>query len=148
MLIYLCAAYERRLFMLAQADALESAGHSVVSRWVFGEHEGGALTPEASARYAREDLEDLDRAHVLIAMGEHRGRYFSGGRHVELGYALARRKIVILVGPAENVFHHSDGVHRVNTWGEVLPFLDGVVPGTLRISDNLPCLKSGGGVVG
>ncbi len=47
----------------------------------------------------------------------------SGGRHVEFGYALAKGKPIVLVGPQRNVFHFHSNIYLV-PWSDLrsVPF--------------------------
>ena len=87
----------------------------VTSRWIDGKHSDA--TRALSAVAATEDLEDIDAAEVLVIWSprEH-FRTGRGGRHVEVGYALARGKRIILVGERENVFHHHPAIEQVADW--------------------------------
>ena len=109
MRIYLASRYEDRPTMLRWAETLTRMGHEITSRWIFGSHE---ITPDATSdeslrRFAEEDLSDLEACAVFIfhsPTAYHRtGR---GGRHVELGIALARGKRIYGIGARENVFHY------------------------------------------
>lgn len=116
MRIYLAARYSRRQELQGYAATLREMGHVVTSRWLLpGEHEGEAdpdteLGVDRMARYAFEDLLDVDDSDTVVVFTEQRGIYSSGGRHVEFGYAIARNKSIIIVGPIENVFHALDGL--------------------------------------
>lgn len=140
--IYLAARYSRNPEMREYADELRALGYRVVSRWIH--QHGGSLEeslkgpeltadPELGLPFANADLEDIEFADILILFTELNGGG-KGGRHTEFGYAVARRKRIIIVGPRENVFHtlpfiqwHPDWDHfisyarRVNasstTWG-------------------------------
>ncbi len=106
MRIYLASRYDRRMEMLGYAAILEAEGHVVTSRWVRGDHEG-ATDPETLARCAREDLDDIAGSDLFVTFTETPAVGFtSGGRHVELGYAMGLWIAVVIVGPPENVFHH------------------------------------------
>jgi hypothetical protein len=74
-------------------------GIVVTSRWLRGD---GDLSPT----WARRDLGDVAAADVLVALNppewHERG---TGGRHVELGFALAMWKPIVLVGEISNIFH-------------------------------------------
>lgn len=95
---------------------LEVNGHEVTARWVNGNHEwegqNDDYIPEGeAARYAMEDLADIDGADLLIAFTEEPDSGFSrGGRHVEMGYALGKGVPIWIVGPRENVFANLDQV--------------------------------------
>src|SRR5260221_13260147 len=89
---------------------LERHGHVVTSR----EQRRGPEEKSASAfagrnpllaRYAAEDLADIDQADAVVLFTQ-AGRHFAGGRHVEAGYALGKGKRLVVVGPRENVFYH------------------------------------------
>lgn len=78
----------------------------VTSRWIDGKHDG---IPAQIC--AIDDLEDIDAADALVLVNpRHLHGSGRGGRHVELGYALARGKRVLLVGDRENVFHSHPSV--------------------------------------
>jgi hypothetical protein len=73
------------------------------------------------------ELEDVDTIHtnaeavadrVAAIAGRNRG-----GRHVEYGMALASKKYVVIVGPAENVFHSLPQVPRYATWTDAVAHL-------------------------
>lgn len=98
--VYIAAPYPTRNDAIKAMDLLERAGHVVTSRWLKAPDE---LTDE----HARKDLEDVAAADVLLALNpadyENAG---TGGRHVELGYALALGKKIALIGNRSNIFHH------------------------------------------
>ena len=125
--IYLASRYPRRPELAVYRAELEAAGHTVVSRWIDGddepvEHPEGGYT-EAAGRIARGDLDDLDRADVLISFTEepkivpYLEAAARGGRHVEFGYAVAQGKQLIVIGPWENVFHTLIEVGTFDRWG-------------------------------
>lgn len=103
MKIYIAARYDRRIELLELKAMLEDRGHTVTSTWLSGI--GETWTREECATC---DIYDIAIADVLISIAENpnSGTYNSGGRHVELGYALAVNKRCIIVGHRENVFHH------------------------------------------
>lgn len=83
---------------------LAEHGVTVTSRWINDEHSD--RDESRYADYARVDLADIEAADAVIAYSPRENfRTGRGGRHVELGYALARGMRVILVGERENVFH-------------------------------------------
>lgn len=111
MKIYLMARYSRHPEMQEVAKALEGLGHRVTSRWIWGEHQASDAQIASGTlgaferRLALEDIEDLNDAHMCIGFSEPLRTPSRGGRHVELGIALACRKYVVVVGGAEHVFH-------------------------------------------
>lgn len=112
MKIYLAARYSRRAELCSYRFQLELLGHTVTSRWLNGTHEldGSVFSVEASRkdreRFAIEDQDDVMAADMLIAFTEKpRSSNSRGGRHVELGMALASPDMItVVIGPRENVF--------------------------------------------
>lgn len=107
--VYIAAPYPWRENAVRLMQAVESAGLEVTSTWLR------ALDVENDA-HARLDLADVARADVLVAVNppdfEKAG---TGGRHVELGYALGLHKRIVLVGNQSNIFHHLSDVIRVES---------------------------------
>lgn len=123
--IYLAARYSRHPEMRHARDIIEGAGFgTVVSRWIEGNHQladDEAEPATEAARFALEDMHDLEGASTLIAFTEPpRTGATRGGRHVELGMALALRKEVIVVGPRENVFCYLPMVEWFPDWPTVV----------------------------
>lgn len=123
MKIYLAARYSRRFEMQDYRETLIKAGHEITSRWIEGGHEI-TLDPEdpGNIRFAIEDWSDLIDADLVIHFSDEpdaktRGR---GGRHVELGIALALGKPIILVGRRENVFHYLPQIRQFNSFEDAL----------------------------
>jgi nucleoside 2-deoxyribosyltransferase len=108
--IYLAAQYRRRLELCEYKTQLEALGHHVTSRWLLGAHEAldnghDPFDVAWMAHCAQEDVNDIAAAQVVIAFTEPpRSTASRGGRHVELGYAQAWGKQVVICGPRENVF--------------------------------------------
>ena len=114
--VYLASRYRRRKELENYAQDLANQGWEVTSRWVFGHHENDCRSPTI---YALEDWDDLARAQWMMAFTEEpndHGSYSRGGRHVELGMALAWGKNVVIVGPRENVFCHLPQVRQADTF--------------------------------
>lgn len=132
MKVYLAARFSRFDELNLCRAELETLGISVTSRWLRGGHEwvgtpDDEIPRDHLARFAAEDLEDLDVADMLVCFTESpRSGPARGGRHVEFGYALAKGKPVIVVGHLENVFYALPDVVWVDTWPEALAVLDGM----------------------
>ena len=101
----------------------EQTEHAVVSTWI-----DVALTvPDATTdtieveemwqRWALQDLSEVAQADLMIAFTD--GQWARGGRHVELGYALALGIPVALVGPKEHIFHSHPLVTQFQDWQSV-----------------------------
>jgi len=126
--VYLAGRFSRRDEFKTLADAIIAAGHEVTSRWLYSDDhhlklDRGQLPAVAAVR----DLEDVRAATVCIAFTEEpespQGR---GGRHVELGAALALGIRVIVVGDPEHIFHLLPDVLQVDSADNALAALGGV----------------------
>ncbi len=128
---YFAARYSRHPEMRTYRDQMEAAvlEAAVSSRWIdcHDDELEQSYTPEALNadpagcwQHGQHDLEDLDRAEVIVSFTGEGGK---GGRHIEHGYAIALHHIadlsqysptympmrLIIVGPRENIFHcHPD----------------------------------------
>lgn len=112
MRIYLCARYGRRAELQGYANTLRQDGHEVVADWLDGPaDDDDVLTPAEAHCIATTDMLCIDAADVVMVFSERPDSMFGrGGRHFETGYAYAKRKRIVVVGPLENVFHYADGV--------------------------------------
>lgn len=132
MKVYLCGRYSRRDELRGVRGELQSLGHVVTSRWLDtewteterqGQVHSAAAPPEYRRQHAVADLEDVAAADCLVAFTEDQRGGGRGGRHVELGAALALGKQVIVVGPAENLFCHHPLVKVVGRVGDMIYML-------------------------
>lgn len=123
MRLYLAGPWPRREEIRGYAKELRALGIEVTSRWLNdGIAEEGDLEspPYLQRQYALIDLLDIEAANALVAFTEANGsECHTGGRHIEAGYAIAKRKIVIVVGPLENVFYHLPQIRHFNTFDEL-----------------------------
>lgn len=139
--VYLAAAYSRREELCGYRKQLAADGLGVRATWLEGPDQrliNGQLLDAAteakieSRRFdtprsmsyasmcAQQDLADIEAADVVVMFtGGGRG----GGRHVEVGYALALGVPVLLVGARENVFHALPEIKQVATWDEAVALL-------------------------
>lgn len=123
MKVYLCARYSRFLEMQGYALELATLGIDVTSRWILGDHDirahGQSEAPHYMPLWAQEDYDDLRAADVCLSFtegpGEMPGRS-RGGRHVELGIALALNMRCVVVNARENVFHWLPQIEFYATW--------------------------------
>jgi len=126
MKIYLAAPYAGRDILKEHLDFWtdHGHGHEVTCGWVQGTRPLGTesygisavSTDEEVEAHARMDLEDIDRADAVVhytaqylqsldtSLGSVTHNLHSGGRHVETGYAIAKNKPVVILGPRENIF--------------------------------------------
>lgn len=122
------AVYLSGRFLLAEdlqraRMGLVAAGLECTARWLDGDL-GGARVMAAI------DFDDVKRSHALVAWADPAVEFSPypfaarGGRHVEVGLAMAWGIPVYVVGPRENVFHHLTPeratILHFDTWAEVL----------------------------
>lgn len=130
MKIYLAARFSAQQEMLGVRDVLTAFGHEITSSWidtdVSGEIGVDGLTPDVMNTnpgrcwpHAEADMNDLMAADTVIVFTQY-GPSTTGGRHVELGMALAARKRVILVGARENIFQTLPQVEHYPDWGRLV----------------------------
>lgn len=150
MKVYLAARYSRFPEMQGYAAQLVKRGHEVTARWILGDHElrseGQSDADAWAVRWAQEDWDDLVAADVVVNFtegpGEVPGRA-RGGRHVELGAALALGKRVIVVAHRENVFHHLPQVEFAADWEAALTMVRPICR-QCGCTDEDGCLVQGG----
>jgi hypothetical protein len=114
--------------MKGVAAELEGHGYKVTSRWLTSQ---AALGPSELASAGRAaalalmDLEDVRRARICIAFTEppEEAKPGRGGRHTELGIALALGLRVVVVGPREHVFHCLPSIEQYSCWEEARAML-------------------------
>lgn len=133
--IYLCARYARRDELNAYKAELESRGFVVTSRWLDEKGPDIMLTGELDRREhdAEVDLADIMAADVIVQFSDEPVEVSPypnaarGGRHFELGFAVATGLHCLVCGPQENIFHYaSRRVSVVNDWPEALTWLEGL----------------------
>ena len=128
MRVYLAARYSRLGELNGYAKQLRDTGHTVNARWLLGDHqihEGNGLVqapsvsvPMCAQRFAIDDFEDVRSADAVVCFTEPaRSTTTRGGRHVEAGLALAWGKIVVIVGPRENIFYTLPQISQFDEWG-------------------------------
>lgn len=119
---YIASRWENRDKARSLGAKINQAGHAVTSRWLIpGLHEVGK---SLNADCQRNDLDDIDRADALVHLTATRENgYTSGGNHVEFGYALAKGKVLFVIGPKESVFHDNPRVYHFASVPEFLSFV-------------------------
>lgn len=111
MRIYLASRWSRRNELRTYAGALRSLGHQVTARWLY-EHER-TDDPKLLKEYALHDMADITHSDTFVYFapaGQH------GGSRVELGFALALRKRVFLIGEPDGQFSYLDEVMSFADW--------------------------------
>jgi nucleoside 2-deoxyribosyltransferase len=96
MKVYIAGSYAARAELAEIVRNFPSWVEST-STWLSGCHDDAPPLVCATCDFA-----DIDRADMVIVFTQHPGS--KGGRYVEVGYALAKGKPVVLVGTFTNVF--------------------------------------------
>ena len=131
MKIYIAARYSRKDEMKRHAQELWDMGHWITSQWIWRNEDD---EDEVSWRgYAEEDMIDLLKASTLIQFSDEQYTPQRGGKHVELGMAVAWHKRIYIVGPKENVFHCLLQCKRFDSWEECVESLGPAIQGTLPL---------------
>lgn len=107
MRVYLAGPMQMRPQLRGCRDYLELANISITSRWLDTEvSDHNQITAEERRKWSQQDFEDIAMADIVVVWSIlawfNKG---TGGRHVELGYAIGVGKPIILVGLRENLFH-------------------------------------------
>jgi len=83
--------------------------------------EGGEEAAQLRAKFAAEDIADVQSADMMIAFTEEpRSCASRGGRHVELGMAIAYGIPVTIIGPRENLFCWLPQISVAESFGYLL----------------------------
>ena len=123
--VYFAARYVRLSELNRYRAELEALGFDVTSRWltVAAREPGAAYSDDEWRSLALIDQEDVLAADTVVCFSEEQGAGGNGGRHVELGMALALGKQVIVIGRREHIFHRLPEVTVVESWPEALRLL-------------------------
>lgn len=125
--IYLAGSFSRLDKIKGHAQELREKGYMVDCRWLQGLHQvhqgaekvestKDSMPPEALL-FAKDDIEDLQKADTIICFTERPNSPRSrGGRHVEFGLALAWKKEIFCIGPCENIFYVLPQVTVYKDW--------------------------------
>lgn len=113
MKLYIAAKFEQRAIAVAIAEMITAMGHHNTALWV-SDPDDPEWEPQVDAE---RDLADIERANALLLLPPHTG---GCGCWVEMGYALALRKPVFVLGSEmRSVFHHLDGVRMIERLEEI-----------------------------
>jgi nucleoside 2-deoxyribosyltransferase len=123
MKIYVAAPFcTRDTVAQGVVEALEAAGHEITSTWIESTREIGHATigtskgssDEEARRHALMDISDIEGSDAVVMVSSEYAIIqgydgpaewlHTGGRHVEVGVALAAGKAVHILGEPENVF--------------------------------------------
>lgn len=134
--VYLASRFSRQSELRGHAADLRREGIACTSRWLTGVHNWSGTAdqhiPHAEqARFAQDDLDDIDQANVLVVFGDPPGNTGArGGACVEVGYALGMGIPVIVVGFRQNVFYCLPQIIYCETWDAARVYVAGLTLGS------------------
>lgn len=115
MVIYIAGRVTARERLKPLRAILRGQGHYVSSTWLdLAMDYPMALTQ--NGEWDR-DLEEIDASEAIIL--DTIDETPTGGREFEAGYAVAKGKYFVVVGPLRNIFHNK-ARERYDSWEEVL----------------------------
>jgi hypothetical protein len=118
MKIALGAAYHRKAEVRELAAKISRIGHTVLCRWI-DEPDRQAPNRKALIEWANLDLDDIRQCHYFIRLTDDLSdplvpsALATGGRFVEMGYALALGKTVVVLGGVQSIYDNLENVRRV-----------------------------------
>jgi len=110
---------------------LEQRGHVCTARWISDASFARKTDDEAKSAAAVMDLEDvLAGRDGLVLLSESEGVMVPGGKHVEMGFALAKEYPIYVIGRRENTLQYHPSVKSYATLEAFLAVLGVVEPGS------------------
>jgi len=123
MKIYIAARFSRRDYVRILHAQLTKLNYICTSNWCFNSPKDQS-TSSLKRNEALRDISDIRNSHLIVLLTDTSDvGYITGGKHVELGLALALNKLTCVVGERENVFHYLDAVNHFDTWDGFLDFI-------------------------
>ena len=104
--VYLAAPFQRKAEIAEVARELRGMKYSVVSTW-HDRAEPANYTFLDARQWAVEELFEIEQAYLLVVFTGGTGP-MTGGKDVELGYAMGKGIRTCRVGPRVNIFHSLD----------------------------------------
>jgi len=95
---YVAGHYHSRRRLRHVADRLSARGVEIISTWLT------RADVDDEQQEAETDLAEVRKARLFLLDTEDES--ITGGREVELGYALACGARTVRIGPQRNIFHH------------------------------------------
>ena|SRR3990167_129198 len=124
---YIASRFQDRDDAIGYKYYLQDLGLECTSTWLTDQDGNGTnmATLEGKNEECRQrasaDFKDIADADIFIVLSPRKAHGTgSGGRHVEVGYAVALGKPVFLLGHRENVFHYLPQVRVVPDVGGLL----------------------------
>jgi nucleoside 2-deoxyribosyltransferase len=114
MTVYIAAPFMRRAEARAARSVLAEHGIESTARWIDTHLEEG-IPDDVARNEALEDLLDVHRAEGFVLLHDGDLAKEGQGKHIEFGFALAKGKLVWLVGEPTSIFHYHPNVTCVPT---------------------------------
>ena len=129
--IYLAALYSRKEEMRQVAERIHAETTCrVTSRWIWSEMD---LSYSGQEKASIMDAENVAASDVLVLFTQAIGSMNpGGGRHSELGMAIAYGWSIVVCGPRETVFCYYPGIEVVDSVEELLRYLRETGDGRVR----------------
>jgi len=123
MKIYLASRFGNRFMLREVRDRLNRLGHANTSRWIDNDKRPNTKEElrEFWVAWSKYDIEDVDRADAIVVYTEGcdtPGDLPRDGMRFEMGYAYAKGKPVIVVGPKLFVFDELEDIIVYDEWIE------------------------------
>lgn len=123
MKIYCAASFTEQTRIRAHKERLIQLGHAVVSSWLEEPpvRPAGMSEDIFEKKMAMKDLQEIASADCVILDVENPRP--TGGKMVEVGFAFAKHKLIIVVGtpPPHSIFLHLADVH-FDTWDDLFMY--------------------------
>jgi len=149
--VYFAGAFARRTLLQDLAKDLCADGSiQSTARWLRAADDlpdDDRLSENERTTWALRNLADIGSSDVLVTLAEPPSSpYRRGGRHAEVGAALALLRPVFLWGTPEHVFHHHVLVSTFATREELLAAVRSFARQRLlpRLAARLPAAPAGG----
>lgn len=128
MRVYIAGKYSAWPRLEQRREEMRQLGYSVSSTWidtgrsvvVRSGNNSLALDDGLNRVAAERDIHEVLEAEMLVL--DTFDESYTGGREVELGFALDRELVTVLIGPKRNVFHYLVN-YSFNNWEEALEWL-------------------------
>lgn len=127
--IYLAGRFSTQKKLKNYRGSLNWAGHHVTSRWLDAVRPDMADVEKVEQffrAWSIIDIQDIDDCDVFVIFADDPGS--RGGMHGELGYALGKEKLIIVVGekhPYPNFLYYHCGVrHYVSNFSQALEIIE------------------------
>lgn len=124
MKIYTAATFSEQKKIRVHKERLVQMGHSVLSTWLEEQLKPEGMTEEQfNLKMAMKDLQEISACDCMILDMEIRSTTM--GKMIEFGFALAKYKLIYIVGaPPKNSIFTLLVDRMFSTWGELLDYFD------------------------